>query len=66
MIGVTIWPLRKHKNLHFDNEQDPHMSSNNNEANRYRHDMDLLISSCTSCDVFHILQEVGAERKASI
>ena len=27
------------------------------------HDLDLLISSCANCDVFHILREVCEERK---
>ena len=42
-----------------------YMSSRNYEANDYDHDMDSLISSHTNC-MFHILQEVGAERKPHV
>ena len=37
MIGGPIWPLDDHNNLHFDNEQDIHMSSKNDEATDYGH-----------------------------
>ena len=35
--------LDGHKNLHFDNEQDIHMSSKNDEANGYVHSLEMLI-----------------------
>jgi hypothetical protein len=36
------------KNLHFDNEQEIHMSSENHEESGYRHDLDhlTLIACC--------------------
>ena len=33
------------ENLHFDKEEDIHMSSENLEANGYMHNLDLLIVS---------------------
>ena len=30
-IMILIWPLNEHKNFYFDNEQDIHMNSKNNE-----------------------------------
>ena len=38
-------PLNKHKNLHFDDGLDIHMSSKNNEENGYMYDLELLIVS---------------------
>ena len=41
MIGrIYIWPLNEHKNLHFDNEWDIHMSS---KPMGKQHDLDLFI-----------------------
>ena len=52
-------PFNEHKNLHFKDEQQIHMSFKNYEENGYRHDPSKL-SSPTNC-VFHILREVDAE-----
>lgn len=45
MIRRAICPLNKRENVHFDNEQDIHMTSENSEANRDGHNLDLLIIS---------------------
>ena len=37
--------LKEHENIHFDNAQDIHMSSENYEENGYEHDLDMLIIS---------------------
>ena len=44
--GGGIWSLNKHTNLHFDNEQEIHMSSQNYEKSGYDLDLDLLTTSC--------------------
>ena len=40
-----IWPFNKHKNLHFDNAHDIHMSSKNYGESGYSLDLDLLTIS---------------------
>jgi hypothetical protein len=51
-------PFMEHKNLHFDNEYDVHMSSKNYEASGYGLDLDSLAIFCPN-HMFHILGEVG-------
>ena len=41
----TIWPLNEHKNFHFDNEQDIHMSFENYKLNSHELDLILLFVS---------------------
>jgi hypothetical protein len=52
-MGGTMWPLNEHKNIQFDNEYDTHMSSENYEANVYKHNLNSQISRI-NC-IFHIL-----------
>ena len=40
-----IWPFNEHKNLHFDNEEDIHVSSKNYEESGYSLNLDLLAIS---------------------
>ena len=40
-----IWPFNEHKNLHFDNEYDVHMSSKNYEESGYGLNLDSLAIS---------------------
>ena len=40
--GGPTWPFHEHKNLHFDNEWDIHMSSENHEESNYGLNLDLL------------------------
>ena len=41
-FGGPIWPYNEYKNLHFDNEQDTHTSSEIYEEIGYSLDLDLL------------------------
>ena len=41
IIGEPIWPFDEHKNPHFDNEYDIHMSSENYEEGGYSLNLDL-------------------------
>jgi hypothetical protein len=43
--GVAYMTINELQNLHFDNEQDIHMSSGSNEENGNGHDEDLSIIS---------------------
>jgi hypothetical protein len=45
MIEGSCMTITDHESLHFDNELDIHMSSENYEANDYGHNLDLLIIS---------------------
>ena len=63
MIGETIWLPNEHTNIHFDNESDIHMSFKSYEANGYGAWFGFA-NHLTLNHVFHILQEVGAERTA--
>lgn len=49
----------KNKNLHFDNKQDNHMSSENHEENSCDLDTNLLIVSTNR--MFNILGEAGVD-----
>jgi hypothetical protein len=55
LMSTGIFTLIMNENIH--------MTSENDKNNGYGHNMDLL-SSRTNC-LYHILQEVGAERKVS-
>ena len=61
MIGGPIWLLNEHQKFYSINEQDNEMSSKNYDTNGFEIANHLAIIEC-----FHILQEVGAERKVSI
>ena len=45
MISGDLWSLHKHENLHFDNDEDIHLSPKNYEEGNYTHDLDLVIIS---------------------
>jgi hypothetical protein len=45
----------EHENLHFDNEEDIHMSSKNYEESGYDLDLGLLVTISYQNGVFHIL-----------
>ena len=43
IIGGPVWTLNDSENLHFDNENDMHMSSKKYEKSGYMHNLGLLI-----------------------
>ena len=53
-----MWPTNVHENLHYDNEEDIHMSSENDEGSAYNLILDMLPTSLFD-RVFHILIGLG-------
>ena len=45
-MGGTYVDINELDNLHIDNEEDTHTSSENYEANGYGHDFEMPIISC--------------------
>ena len=58
--GILYDHLYEYENLHFDSDQNILIGSKHHEANGYKHNLDLLNVTCTSC-MFRILQEVNIE-----
>ena len=42
IIGTPLWTFHEHENLHFDNEEDVHMSSKNTKESGYGLNLHLL------------------------